>query len=274
VSPEDGATSPGLRAAGRAVADRPWHRFPRGAYAGHFLHGQLEWLAGEGFALEDSPGLQQALHRRCDRQGWGHRADDVVAWLRAVCTAPMPAVGAALSGLDRVVPELEFWYPSDGLDAGRLDGLCRQHLWPGRPRPALPPRTLAGLLMGFADLVFEHQGRYWVLDYKSNALGADDASYTAGAMEHAMLAHRYDVQAALYLLALHRLLRARLGAAYAPARHLGGAVYLFLRGVQGPEAGCCFVEPPLVLIETLDAMLPAARPSAISAQPSGPEGVQ
>jgi exodeoxyribonuclease V beta subunit len=49
------------------------------------------------------------------------------------------------------------------------------------------------------------------------------------------------VQAALYLLALHRLLRARLGAAYRPAQHLGGALFLFLRGVAGPAAGCCLL---------------------------------
>jgi exodeoxyribonuclease V beta subunit len=74
-------------------------------------------------------------------------------------------------------------------------------------------------------------------------------------MEAAMLEHRYDVQAALYLLALHRLLRARLGAAYVPAQQLGGAIYFFLRGVHGPAAGCCHVAPPLALLDALEAML-------------------
>jgi exodeoxyribonuclease V beta subunit len=111
------------------------------------------------------------------------------------------------------------------------------------------------MLMGFADLVFEHEGRYWVLDYKSNYLGADDAAYTEQTLDASMAQHRYEVQAALYMLALHRLLRARLGSSYDPAQQLGGAVYLFLRGIDGPAGGCCTLPAPLALLDGLDAML-------------------
>ncbi len=237
-------------------ADPPWHRFPRGAFAGNFLHDQLEWLAGEGFALDTSPSVQEALRGRCERQGWGHRTADVLAWLRKVCAAPVPALGTSLAGLATLAPEMEFWFPTEGLLARRVDALCRQHLLPGRERPALPERALSGMLMGFADLVFAHAGRHWVLDYKSNALGTRDADYTAEAMEAAVLEHRYDVQAALYLLALHRLLKARLGASYDPAHDLGGAIVFFLRGVNAPAAGCCHLRPPGALLEALDALLP------------------
>ncbi len=256
---EDEPDEPDQAAAGSVAPGRPgaqpWHRFPRGAFAGNFLHDLLEWLANEGFALDTSTSLQQALARRCERQGWGHRTDDVLAWLRMVCTTPLQALGAPLVALASVTPEMEFWFPSDGLQAGWVDSLCRQYLQPGRPRPELPERSLKGMLMGFADLVFEHEGRYWVLDYKSNALGPKDADYTIAAMESAMLEHRYDVQAALYLLALHRLLRARLGASYEPAQHLGGAIYHFLRGVGSATGGCCHVEPPLELLDAMDEML-------------------
>ena len=254
----------------RRPADQPWHRFPRGAFAGNFLHDLLEWLAGDGFSLDTNPSLQQALVRRCERQGWGHRSADVLDWLRQVCATPLPALGlpsVSLAGLTTLAPEMEFWFPSDGLRASAVDGLCRQHIQPGRARPALPERVLRGRLMGFADLVFEHGGRYWVLDYKSNALGSRDADYTTVAMAAAMLAHRYDVQAVLYMLALHRLLKLRLGPAYDPAQHLGGAIYLFLRGVRSATAGCCHLPPPITLIEALDAMLalaPSAAPEEIA----------
>ena len=109
--------------------------------------------------------------------------------------------------------------------------------------------------MGFADLVFEHQGRYWVLDYKSNHLGPDDAAYSKEALQESMAEHRYEVQASLYLLALHRLLQARLGANYDPARHLGGAVYLYLRGIRGPERGVCLVAPDITLLDAMEDML-------------------
>jgi exodeoxyribonuclease V beta subunit len=252
---DDDDPASGVERSAVPPADRPWHRFPRGAFAGNFLHSQLEWLAGESFAL-DSPALQQALQRRCERLGWRHRADDVVEWLQRVVATPLPPLAAPLMALDgRLLPEMEFWLPGDGIDAQRLDALCREHVMPGAPRPALAPRQLHGLLMGFADLVFEHRGRYWVLDYKSNALGARDADYTPEAMQSAMLQHRYDVQAVLYLLALHRLLRQRLQARYEPERHLGGAIYHFLRGINGPAAGCHHVAPSLALLGALDDLL-------------------
>lgn len=240
-----------------ADARAPWHRFPRGALAGNVLHDLLEWLAESRFALADNPGLQAALARRCQRLGWGHRSADVLAWLLPVCHTPLPAWGVPLAGLQRVLPEMEFWLPSDGLDTGAIDALCRRHVLPGQPRPVLAPRQLRGLLMGFADLVVQHDGRCAVLDYKSNALGETDADYHPQVLAQAMLQHRYDVQAALYLLALHRLLRQRGGAAYSPARDLHGAVYFFLRGVAGPVAGCFHLPAPVALIEALDALLPA-----------------
>lgn len=258
-----------LTMANATPADAPWHRFPRGALAGNFLHGLLEGLAVDGFALDDSAALQEGVVRQCERQGWGRHAADVVDWLRRLCATPLPVPGVPLAALRTTVPEMEFWLPSNGLDARAVDTLCRQHLLPGEPRPPLPTRVLRGMLMGFADLVFEHEGRFWVLDYKSNALGRADADYTPAAMAGAMLAHRYDVQAALYLLALHRLLRTRLGPAYVPSEHLGGAVYLFLRGVNSAERGCFHVAPPLGLTDSLDALVDGASGASVDASIGG-----
>lgn len=280
VLPLSGARSPFAASA----AAPPWHRFPRGAVVGNFLHDQLEWLAGEGFALgaagvatgnpaltnggngesdSDSTALAsgedtvlaERLRQRCERAGYANHADTVLQWLGAVVRTPLPGVGAPLQGLDTVLPEMEFWLPAGRLAAAEVDALCRKHLLDGQPRALLPERALHGMLMGFADLVFEHGGRYWVLDYKSNHLGADAGAYHGDALAAAMAAHRYDVQAALYLLALHRLLRQRLGGGYNPARQLGGALYLFLRGVDAPGQGVYTVPPSLPLLDALDALL-------------------
>ena len=231
-----------------------WHRFPRGALSGNFLHEQLEWLAGEGFALQGDALLAERLRRRCERAGHGERADDVVQWLTAVAATPLAGVGAPLSALGALLPEMEFWLPARCRRAADVDALCRTHLLPGMDRPPLPERELRGMLMGFADLVFEHGGRYWVLDYKSNHLGDGGGAYTQEALDAALAAHRYDVQAALYLLALHRLLRARLGAAYLPQQQLGGALFFFLRGIDGPCQGVRQVAPPLALLDALDGL--------------------
>jgi exodeoxyribonuclease V beta subunit len=146
-----------------------------------------------------------------ERAGWGNRLDDTLAWLREIAGTPLPQLNAPLSRIVSPLPEMEFWFPSERLSTGALDKLCVRHLLGGAARPALPERQLHGMLKGFADLVFEHEGRFWVLDYKSNALGAGDAAYHKPALVAAMAEHRYDIQGAIYMLALHRLLQSRLG---------------------------------------------------------------
>jgi exodeoxyribonuclease V beta subunit len=239
------------------VHDAAWHRFPRGALAGQFLHEQLEWMAQEGFAVIHSDNFDSRLAARCQRAGWGQRQDEAIAWLRAAADAPLPPLGAALCQLEGTLPETEFWLPADGLRTGELDRLCQERLLDGQARPPLQERQLQGMLRGFMDLVFERDGRYWVLDYKSNALGQGDAAYHAQALVQAMARHRYDVQGTIYLLALHRLLKSRLGADYDPIRQLGGAVFYFLRGAMHPAThGCHHLVPDLGLLERLDALFP------------------
>jgi len=242
----------------KADADAPvWHRFKRGELVGNFIHDQLEWLDGEDFALPaDGQGvLAQRLVRRCERAGRGDEAQDVVAWLSAVVHHRLPVIDCSLAQLTTRLPEMEFWLPLAQLPAERVDAVCRAFILPEQPRPALPQRSLHGMLMGFADLVFEHQGRYWVMDYKTNHLGFEAAAYSDAALAQAMLQHRYDVQAALYMLALHRLLQSRLGAAYVPDAHLGGALYFFLRGLDGPAHAVHAVPPVLPLLQALKALL-------------------
>jgi exodeoxyribonuclease V beta subunit len=236
--------------------DAPWHRFPRGAGPGNFLHEQLEWMAHEGFGQVDDEQFRTRLAQRIQRAGWGNRLDDALAWLRMIAVTPLPPVGCALADIDAPLAEMEFWFPSRQLDVAALDRLCRRGMLGNTPRPTLPERQLHGMLKGFTDLVFECGGRYWVLDYKSNALGPGDLSYTQAAMAAGMAAHRYDVQGAIYMLAVHRLLRTRLGSDYSPREHLGGAVFLFLRGVGNPAThGCYLIEPDLELLDGLDRLL-------------------
>jgi len=87
-----------------------------------------------------------------------------------------------------------------------------------------------------------------VLDYKSNALGEDDAAYTDQAMGQAILDNRYDLQYVLYLPALHRLQKARLPVNYYN-QHIGSAVYLFLRGVTSASGVSFSYKHPSALIE-------------------------
>jgi len=223
-----------------------WHGFARGMAAGNFLHDQLEWLAAENFALNEP--LSARLRRRCENAGRGEHAEEVINWLRTVVQTRLPGPDVTLMQLSSILPEMEFWLPAENIAAAQIDELCTAHLLPGVERPRLAERQLHGMLMGFIDLVFEHQGKYWILDYKSNHLGDDDAAYSEDALAAAMAKHRYDVQAAIYMLALHRLLKVRLGDGYDPEQHLGGAIYLFLRGVNGPQNGVCHLPSPTSLL--------------------------
>jgi exodeoxyribonuclease V beta subunit len=247
-----------LEQAGR-IDEAPWHRFPRGSVPGNFLHEQLEWMAQDGFHCVHAANFDSRLAARIERAGWANRQQDAIDWLKLVATTSLPPLNAALADLQGVLPEMEFWFPSEHLDASALDRLCAAHLLDGVARPSLPQRQLHGMLKGFADLVFEHEGRYWVLDYKSNALGGNDKAYTRAAMAHGMAAHRYDIQGAIYMLALHRLLKSRLGDAYDPASQLGGAVFLFLRGIANSATrGCYLLAPDLALLDGIDGLLGVA----------------
>ena len=234
------------------------HRFPRGPNPGTFLHGLLELAGREGFAAltADPARLRDQIARRCQLRGMTEWIEPLGDWLLELLSTPL-ALGegtrAALAELATYQPELEFWFEARRVDVRRIDELVQKHVLPGQPRPALTRDTLNGMFKGFIDLVFEHEGRYYVVDYKSNWLGGDDAAYTTEAMDAAVTGHRYDLQYVLYLLALHRQLKLRLPD-YDYDEHIGGALYLFLRGSRAPGQGIHHARPPRQLIEALDAL--------------------
>ncbi|MNN52986.1 RecBCD enzyme subunit RecB [compost metagenome] len=189
-------------------------------------------------------------------RGWEEWIDTLSDWLPRLLRTEFLLPGAApvrLADLAVYQKEMEFWFATTQVDSRRLDALARQYTLGGAVRPALQPNQLNGMLKGFIDLVFEHEGRYYVADYKSNWLGADEAAYDREAIRGALLAHRYDLQYVLYLFALHRLLQARLPD-YDYDRHVGGAIYLFLRGSQSATQGLHWEKPPKELMEELDAL--------------------
>ena len=114
-------------------------------------------------------------------------------------------------------------------------------------------QRLDGLMTGLIDLTYRHDGRWYVLDYKSNRLPAYDAASLQRAMQHS----EYDLQALLYTLALHRWLRFRLGDGYDYARDFGGIRYLFCRGLDAARddgAGLHAQRFAPALIHALDAL--------------------
>ena len=264
---------------------------PAGADVGTFVHAVLE--AADFSAPDLASELTAAVAARMG--GYPGRPDDAGMLVRALGTAITTPLGTLAGGArlrdvgrgDRL-DELGFELPLVGGDqpAGEVTtagmaALFARHLGPGQPlagyaaplaEPALAAR-LRGYLTGRLDLVFRlggPGGRYFVADYKTNWLAPPGEALSAWhyrpvALEEEMCRSHYALQATLYLVALHRYLRWRLPA-YEPDAHLGGALYLFVRGMSGPgpvahDGQPCGVfdwRPPVALVTEMSDLFAGA----------------
>lgn len=229
------------------------HQFPRGASPGTFLHSLFEEL---DFT---QPVSTEWVLKMLKSGGFDEKWQPVLTdWVTAILQAPLTQQGISLNQLtakDKQV-EMEFYLPiASPLKADALDALIREYDPLSAGCPPLNFRQVQGMLKGFIDLVFRHEGRYYLLDYKSNWLGDSSDAYTQDAMASAMQQHRYDLQYQLYTLALHRYLRHRI-ADYRYEDHFGGVIYLFLRGVDAtdPNSGIFSTRPDAALIEKMDEL--------------------
>jgi exodeoxyribonuclease V beta subunit len=230
----------------------PIFRFPRGIQAGHCLHDLFEHL---DFRAAEGPELHRAAETALARHGIEpHWADTLVELAGRVLDTSLTREGLRLRGLgpeDRR-NELEFHFALDGFDPAALMTLLRDHGVPAAV--GLPSERLAGLMKGFVDLVLRVDGRFYILDYKSNHLGDRLDDYGPDGLARAMAEHHYHLQYLIYTLALHRYLGLRLPG-YDYERHMGGSLYLFLRGMRpalGPNRGIYRARPSLGLIQDLD----------------------
>ena len=238
-----------------AIAIPQW---PRGAAFGNCVHEILEKIPFSALAAADPPSglLRIAREHRYDAA----ETRVIAAMVRATVTStlPGPSGGFTLAALapGEVLSELEFLFPLPGARLAALEAILADH-----PRHARPPGELArrrhevaGLMTGYIDLVLRHDGRYHVIDYKTNLLGASAADYAPSQLAAAVRARDYDLQYLIYLVALQRFLRVRLGDDYDYDRHVGGALYLFVRGLgSGEDHGIHVDRPPRTLIDALDA---------------------
>lgn len=229
------------------------HHFPRGAAPGTFLHGLFESI--DFTEPPDRVWLEDQLQHNGYPSDW---LPVLELWIERVLHTPLNAEGLTLSAIkssERLI-EMEFYLPINNLlTAADLDDLLRQHDSLSQQAAPLDFRQVRGMLKGFIDLVFRWQGKYYLLDYKSNWLGDSHAAYTPEAMAQAMIGHRYDLQYQLYTLALHRYLQHRLPD-YHYEQHFGGVFYLFLRGMDGssPDNGIFATRPGEVFVEAIDAL--------------------
>ncbi|HBG08076.1 MAG: exodeoxyribonuclease V subunit beta [Geobacteraceae bacterium GWC2_58_44] len=248
--------------------------FPRGAKAGIFLHEIFERLDFTG-----SPDLLKPLVTELlDRHGFpAEWCATVCAMVHNVLHAPLGAERFTLAriGMERRFTELEFFFPLASVTSERLRETVSRFSDRSRPERGSDllfdtfPVNMAGLfsrlsfapvqgmLRGFIDLVVEHGGRYFILDWKSNHLGNRVEDYDQPGMRREMEQSLYPLQYLLYTVALDNYLRLRIPD-YDYDRHFGGVFYLFLRGVNRKGNGVFADRPPKSFIAELsDALLGA-----------------
>ncbi|HSE69873.1 MAG TPA: UvrD-helicase domain-containing protein, partial [Nocardioidaceae bacterium] len=285
-SPADGPAS-GTGEAGWPVS--PMAGLPSGAAFGTLVHGVLEEV---DFT---APDLASHVAEACSAAGAERflavpAADLAGALVPSLQTPLGPLAGglrlADIAMADRL-DELEFELPLAGGDiptgdaaVGQIADLLRRHLPAGDPlalyaddlaAPVLATQRMRGFLTGSIDAVLRVRGadgspRYLVVDYKTNRLGGEETltawHYRPDALAEAMRDAHYPLQALLYSVALHRYLRWR-QPGYDPAVHLGGVLYLFLRGMCGPDTpvvdgvpcGVFSWAPPAALVRDLSDLL-------------------
>ena len=231
--------------------------FPGGTRAGNFFHELLENAPFRPEATDQRRRLTARLLRR-------HRYDD--RWLDAVTLGIERVLSTPLTEGDsqlilssvrneQRLHEVSFFFPLRRIDSRKLGGLL-----PGLPTAGERLRfsPVQGYLKGYIDLVFQHGGRYFLVDWKSNRIGPAAADYHRSALGRVMTEAHYHLQYALYSLALDLYLRQR-DPAYRFDSGFGGVFYLFLRGMRperGAEWGVFFDRPERALITRLrDALV-------------------
>ena len=134
------------------------------------------------------------------------------------------------------LPELEFCY--------RLGRFNKQQISEIIPEVEFSTeREIAGMMTGSIDLFFMHNGKYYILDWKSNHLGNSIDKYNRENLEEAMVGSNYHLQYHIYTIAAKRYLEQKLGKdanghnRIDYERDFGGVIYIFLRGVRSTNSG-------------------------------------
>lgn len=240
-----------------------------GSRFGNALHAALErvdfaawsdWRPGDGAPPGQTPLLVEALRGEgYTREHLDAGVEVLVSLVGRTLTTPLPE-GGALCGLPAPSrrAEIEFHFAMQRTPVPALVELLHRHGVVTARRGFGLRQRLEGLMTGKIDLTYVRDGRWYVLDYKSNRL----PRYDAAGIAEAMAQGEYDLQALIYTLALHRWLRFRLGDAYDYGRDFGGVRYLFCRGLDGSgERGIHAHRFAPELVAGLDALF-AARADA------------
>jgi exodeoxyribonuclease V beta subunit len=259
-SPTINAETNEANATGKSMAaDVPLAGFARGTHAGNCLHELLEqWDFQEDTSAPVDRALQRhRLYSEEAVKAVRHTLDDL-----KLTRLESLNVSLETAATDTGLSEWEFLLPlgEAGITGQALSNIFARHARNDDERnysldlAGLPGQALSGMLTGYIDRLVQADGRWGVVDWKSNYLGPRYADYCRSAMWRCAAGQHYLLQIHLYLVALRRYLRL-----YGSGTQVVSGSLLFLRGVL-PEAGQGVLEitPPEALLNDLDGLFVSA----------------
>lgn len=212
------------------LAPASFAELPKGAQTGNVVHSLLETLSFQRLATGE--GISQARDQSIRRYGLNIDNPTLIdRLLQTVVNSPLGADGDfRLKDLpaERCLKEMPFYLAMQNMDAARINRILAD----SPAYQSLSSKQMCGYLTGFIDLICEYQGKYYVMDYKTNSM----PDYRPETLLQAMREHNYGLQYWLYSLVLDRYLQQRLSG-YEYGRHFGGVKYLFVRGMEEENPG-------------------------------------
>lgn len=240
---------------------------PKGQHIGHLLHQVFEFIdfgnPGDWTAKVEQAVLRYLPSRKGDAAFAAHLHQLVDHTLNASIRIGSTVI--RLSDLHRKdrIQELSFDYPL----SAPLEAYGFNHLFAEDDGRRVNARAGAyeGMMNGIMDMFFRWEGKYYILDWKSNYLGSRIEDYQGEVLREAMNGNNYHLQYLLYTLAADRYLSARLGSRYQYERDFGGIIYLFLRGVRrGASGGVYTAEVARSTLDTMKAWVGQGAPTPIN----------
>lgn len=237
---------------------------PKGTVTGNLIHDILEY---SDYSSADS--IRKTTESLVENSHLPNHWSSVIQdHLVNLVSTPLETPDLAIRLRDlhpgNCLKESEFHFPTRNTSIQKLlnffNPIARLRFGTRLPAPeSWNDQKLKGYLRGFIDLTFEWQGRYYILDWKSNWLGNSNADYLAESVQKAMNHHAYFLQYYLYTVATVRYLQIRLPN-FDYQSQFGGVFYLFVRGVnkKHPGAGVFFDKPALENVQKLDALFQAS----------------
>ena len=205
---------------------------PRGASIGNFLHYLFENIK---FGKPETDRLLKKAQRRF---GSNLIKDEhiplYIELIDHTLQADLPGLNVNLGQLDdtKILAELEFYVTEDDLSEASVAANFDKPVKLNKPK-------FKGIIKGFIDLIFEHEGKYYILDWKSNFIGDSIEDYSADKLDQAMSNSNYHLQYYIYARALKKYLEL-IHPDFDPSTDFGGFYYVFLRGCRSGESSGVF----------------------------------